>query len=516
MQRAASKLLHALLLQRQRLAAGAQGATQQLAGPLDFRGASSQEQHERQQQQRRAATTSVTHPRPLGLRRLALGASLARALVGRGGSTWSAHAQQPARGFASAADGGGGDGGAGGGSAAGGGAGGGAGSPASLQASMDKLVDAAVELVEGGKLAQAVEVLQQGIDVLGAAYPGSPELGELHNQAALLLFLGGRPDEAATHAQAALELTQAAFGAAHPLTAHRLLRLATVRVGQGRGGDARPLLAVAADILSPYPEDTGYQEARFYLGLLQAAAAESPSDVAAADDSLLPPLGALVAAMGPDSMISRLALGQHSRLVGGALDGPVGFALGEALFKQHIRLQEAVAPDSPDLGLTLYQLAVTYYAHDMLGEAGAALQRGAALVRQHYPEGHELVQMFVHRLGMICAAGRDPRAAQQLLAASRAHYAAAAAAAAQGGPGGGSAAGGDHPLVAEADAGLAMAAFKALHPKLPPPERRVRQAELLADIGAAAARMAAALGPGHLLVAGVQRYAAQLAAIAGP
>jgi hypothetical protein len=37
---------------------------------------------------------------------------------------------------------------------------------------MDKLVDAAVELVEGGKLGEAVAVLQQGIDVLGAAYPG--------------------------------------------------------------------------------------------------------------------------------------------------------------------------------------------------------------------------------------------------------------------------------------------------------------------------------------------------------
>jgi hypothetical protein len=37
---------------------------------------------------------------------------------------------------------------------------------------MDKLVDAAVELVEAGKLGQAVQVLQQGIDVLGAAYPG--------------------------------------------------------------------------------------------------------------------------------------------------------------------------------------------------------------------------------------------------------------------------------------------------------------------------------------------------------
>lgn len=61
--------------------------------------------------------------------------------------------------------------------------------------------------------------------------------------------------------------------------------------------------------------------------------------------------------------------------------------------------------------------------------------------------------MCLHRLGMICAAGRDARAAQQLLAASKAHYTAQAAE--QGGPG---QAAGDHPLVHEADVGLAMAA----------------------------------------------------------
>lgn len=54
--------------------------------------------------------------------------------------------------------------------------------------------------------------------------------------------------------QAALELTQAAFGAAHPLTGHRLLRLASVRIGQSRGGEAAPLLAVVIDMLGPYPE----------------------------------------------------------------------------------------------------------------------------------------------------------------------------------------------------------------------------------------------------------------------
>lgn len=54
---------------------------------------------------------------------------------------------------------------------------------------MDQLVNAAVELVEEGKLPQAVDVLKQGVDIIQAVFPDSPEVGELHNQAALLLFL---------------------------------------------------------------------------------------------------------------------------------------------------------------------------------------------------------------------------------------------------------------------------------------------------------------------------------------
>lgn len=37
---------------------------------------------------------------------------------------------------------------------------------------MDKLVDTTVTLVEEGRLQQAVEVLQQGITLLSATYPG--------------------------------------------------------------------------------------------------------------------------------------------------------------------------------------------------------------------------------------------------------------------------------------------------------------------------------------------------------
>jgi hypothetical protein len=57
----------------------------------------------------------------------------------------------------------------------------------------------------------------------------SPELSELHNQAALLLLFGHQHDAAAKHASDALEITQKAFGPTHPLTGHRLLRLGTIR-----------------------------------------------------------------------------------------------------------------------------------------------------------------------------------------------------------------------------------------------------------------------------------------------
>eukprot|EP00879_Flechtneria_rotunda_P012659 GHRR01013218.1.p1 GENE.GHRR01013218.1~~GHRR01013218.1.p1 ORF type:complete len:256 (+),score=100.76 GHRR01013218.1:184-951(+) len=98
-----------------------------------------------------------------------------------------------------------------------------------LQASMEKLVDSAVSLVEEGRLQQAVDVLQQGITLLQNAFPDSPELSELHNQAALLLLFGNQHQQAAKHAADSLELTQQHFGPTHPLTGHRLLRLGTVR-----------------------------------------------------------------------------------------------------------------------------------------------------------------------------------------------------------------------------------------------------------------------------------------------
>jgi hypothetical protein len=57
-------------------------------------------------------------------------------------------------------------------------------------------------------------------------------------------------------------------------------------------------------------------------------------------------------------------------------------------------MQEIQDPEGAELALTLYQLATTYYAHDMLVDAGPVLQRATQLMRSHYPEDHDLVSIL--------------------------------------------------------------------------------------------------------------------------
>ncbi|KAF6262181.1 hypothetical protein COO60DRAFT_1497721 [Scenedesmus sp. NREL 46B-D3] len=374
----------------------------------------------------------------------------------------------------------------------------GAGGADALQASMDKLVDTAVGLVEEGRLTQATQVLQQGIDLLNSTFPDRPELSELHNQAALLLLFGHQHDEAAKHAQQALEVTQRFFGAHHPLTGHRLLRLGTIRVAAGQLQEAQPLLAAAIDMLSKQREDASLSEALFYLHVLAVAASDSPQEVMAATPGLQDALKHLASALGAESMIVRLALAAHSQQVGVALDRSLG--LGEAAFKQHITLQELQDPGSAELGLTLYQLATTYYSHDMLQDAGPALQRASALLRTHYPAEHDLVQLCKHRLGMVCAAGRDYRSATLLLGDTLQHYRQQQQ---------------EHALAHEAELGLAMARIKGLDPSMSKADRDAAVSEGLQQMRSALAGMATALGAEHLLVTGGSRYLAQLAVMTG-
>jgi hypothetical protein len=70
---------------------------------------------------------------------------------------------------------------------------------------------------------------------------------------------------------------------------------------------------------------------------------------------------------------------------------PPTLPAGEALFRQHVRLKEADDPGSPDLAVTLLQLATYYYANDMLQDAGPVCQQAGVLMRGHFPEDHDLV-----------------------------------------------------------------------------------------------------------------------------
>jgi hypothetical protein len=440
---------------------------------------------------------------------------------------------------------------------------------AALRASMDALVDGAVEAVERGELSKAVEVLERGLNVLASEHGQAPELGELHNQAALLLLLqssgggqegaeeGGGEDgtqpsqnplaRAADHATQALRLTERAFGAAHPLTGHRLLRLGTIRLAQGRAADAAPLLAAAADMLGGgggggeggngngsgsgnTAFGPGLAEARFHLSLLPVGSARQASAVAAAEEPLTSSLAELVSLLGPDSMIVRLALAQHSAAVGRGLEhaavlmggggstsptssssgSSASLALSEALLKQHARLQELRDRGSAELGLARYQLAVLYYSHDLLIDSGSALRQAREVLASHIPAGHDVDHLMRHRAGMIAAASGDARSGEQLLKVSRDHYASQAREMVAGGD---SASGSTptHPLQREADFGLALCKLRALETTSGESagEKAATVASLLDEAAAARRDVARSLGASHLLSLGAARHEAR-------
>lgn len=377
-----------------------------------------------------------------------------------------------------------------------------------LQDSLDKLVNAAVELVEKDNLPAAVDVLTQGIDIIGSAFPDSPELGELHNQCAVLRLAQGEVGEAVTSARAALDITSRAFGATSPLTAHRQLRLGSALFAQGHVTDAVEALTSALTVLqsSPVPvpappsprgteqgstrRDYGVAEASFYLALARAG-----GDAAAlkeAEPQILDNFRELKALVGGGSLITSLALSQHSRMLHGALEG--GFELSEVYFKQHIRLQEIVDPTGVDLGLVQYQLATYYYVHDLLTDAGVLARAAANTLRPHFGDEHDLLLLCKHRLGMVCAASRDAESARKLLTNTRERYRQQDEA---------------HALAHEAAFGLGLARIKSLDVRLDAAARRAEVAEVLTGMKADLEGMARALGSQHLLVQGAARHHAQ-------
>ncbi|KAG2438610.1 hypothetical protein HXX76_005159 [Chlamydomonas incerta] len=400
----------------------------------------------------------------------------------------------------------------------------------SLGEALNTLVDAAIEKVEAGDMGEAVSLLKEGLNTFEPVFPNSPELGELHNQTALLLLFQNKGEEAAYHAGVSLETTKRHFGATGILTGHRLLRLGVAKFVQGKMSEAAGLLREAYGIFGggdssaspsapPSPAaasaDPGSRaEAGFYLDLVALAHCRDAGGVNALTPSLRANLRALKEAYGLESMILSLALAQHSRLTHGGLE-QADLAVGEALMQQHIGLlTDLVGPDAEDVAVARYKLATYYYANDMLHDAAAAVKQAATSLRAHYPEEHDMLVLCRHRLGMICAAQGDHRSATQLLTASRQHFleAQGAAAGAAGAPGPAEAAGegqGHNMLAKEADIGLAMARCRAVGGR-----SAAQQAEALESLRKEVESLARAIGEGHMLVQGASRYYTALSKMA--
>ncbi|GLC43683.1 hypothetical protein PLESTM_001504200 [Pleodorina starrii] len=400
----------------------------------------------------------------------------------------------------------------------GGGGGGGAGvsGPAaggetrlSLGEALNQLVDAAVEKVEAGQLDEAVSLLKDGLSTFEPVFPNSPELGELHNQAALLLLFQGRPQEAADHAQASLETTRRHFGARSLLTAHRLLRLGICRFALGNMADAAGLLREALELLdaagggaAAAAADPGSRcEAGFYLDCVALAHVKDAGGVETLSGSLRANVRGMKEAYGAESMILSLALHQHSRLVNGGLEQGAEVAVGEALLRQQIALlSEVHGPDSEEVAVARYKLGTYYYSQDLLQDAGLTVRQAAVALRALHSEEHDLVVLCKHRMGMICAAQGDHRSAVQLLQASRNHF---------------SEEGSQSMLAKEADIGLAMAKFRAVDTARDSAAKRAElQQDALELLRTEIEALAQAVGTGHMLVQGATRYYGQLAKMA--
>lgn len=376
-------------------------------------------------------------------------------------------------------------------------------SQSALQRSLDQLVDTAAGLVEQGKVNEAVEVLERGIDIVASTFPNSPELSELHNQAALLLFFQGRPDVAAPHATASLHITKEVFGAKNLLTAHRQLRLGTILFGQGQVAEAASMLREAGEIIStstPAAGDAvGAAEAGFYLGLVDLARSDEVAQVRALEEDLLENLKKLKENVGPRNMMITLALGQHSKLVNLAIDRS-HFPLGEALVQQHLKLlTEVYGETSPEVALVKYQLGTYYYANDLLQDAGTSIKQAAQAFTHHFPDDHDFMVMCKHRLGMICAASHDFQAASSLLTDTQTHYQKQDQA---------------HPLAHEGAFGLALCKLWSAKLNLSGSALSQHQQQCLQDMKGHLEAMAKAIGSDHMLVQGAARYHAQASVFA--
>ena len=93
-------------------------------------------------------------------------------------------------------------------------------------------------------LAQHRAVFEQALEVLG---PEHRQIARMHANLAAVLAHLGQIDEAAEHAEKAVEIQRARFPGKHPVAVDLLNSLGAMRVHQGRAEDARATLEEALD-----------------------------------------------------------------------------------------------------------------------------------------------------------------------------------------------------------------------------------------------------------------------------
>ena len=376
------------------------------------------------------------------------------------------------------------------------------------------IADAAVSRVELGDYESAIAILQLGIQEFSPRFPSSPELGELHNQIGLLSLLQDKNDQAAEHAQTALNLTSKAFGEQSVLTGHRLTRLGSVKVAQGKLTEAREVLSRALVALQ---DDVSLSEAKFYISLTDLSVATHSSQVHDQTTQLLNSLAGLIKGFGSDSIVLSLALKQHEKIADRALAAQLAdVVLCEALLKQHCQLVHAKEPSGEPLAVAKYRYATFLYANDLLSEAASQVKEAVQILRGIYPPGddHPPLKLCMHRLGMICAASGDHRSANKLLTSSLESFRAMSSGQNQpsvGSEGGGSSA---RALAVEAEFGLALSSFRAIDPTLGGDTKTQVQASALGHAKMLLDELCGLIGDGQMLAQGANRFYSQLKSLA--
>ncbi|KAK9845446.1 hypothetical protein WJX81_006579 [Elliptochloris bilobata] len=288
-------------------------------------------------------------------------------------------------------------------------------SEARLAATAERLMLEAAQLLTTRAIDHAEYLLADGVSRLEAAAAqgkGAPSAANALTLAAVL-FLRARLPQAEAAARRCLALLQKgapssggrAGGDAAAAVAK--LRLGAILMGQGRPGDAAPLLAGAANALRAFgAAGSGPAgEARFYEALSAAGyAAASEADVQAAEPAMREGLQAMRRnpAVGP--ALATAAMGAHQAALEAATGaGEAGYDRAEWLFRQAVRLHKGLRAQGAAARAQL-QLATLRFVRGAADEA-AELCRASLAGAQGAPDAdRQQVALCEHRLATIAAA----------------------------------------------------------------------------------------------------------------